>query len=668
MLRRHNESVVVYDPASKQLVVRNAPQEDKLDLTECPYCHRPLHDEETDRSHEGRSANPSTAASFASPEYFRMLHHSLPGSTDSSSPPSPRRRLVQPVRSGGATPAEPLPDAEFVGSSPVSPPSPHGISSSAFSPNYFQRFFVEERELGRGGKGVVLLVKHVLDGVSLGHFACKRVPVGDDHEWLEKVLVEVQLLQNLSHQNLVSYRHVWLEDVKLSNFAPTVPCAFILQQYCNMGDLHNYIYSNVKASNTMQQIRERIRRRSKSQPDPPQELHGPRKLQFEEIYSFFKDITSGLNHLHVSGYIHRDLKPSNCLLHDTGKELRVLVSDFGEVQTENMARKSTGATGTISYCAPEVLRRVHPSGAFGNFTTKSDVFSLGMILYFLCFAELPYSNADNLNEENEDLEQLRDEITSWVGLDDQRNMRPDLPDRLYKFLRRLLALNPSDRPSAEDILHGIKTGSGLEETANPRAKQGVNVFEERRNSSSRISPLDTPPSASPLPRTSRQAASTGFSRSSGPAQLRLSSLPTESSHLPSSEEDTENIATSPGGSLVLRARFPSPTKVQGVTQEMGPLAAQPTIAPYLRSPTFRHASKVVFLFAKILLISIPCMPLAARPTVASPFIGLAALDLYLINSGVGLSVMLFLVHSLLLFVFLRTGVLCVPKAKVWEEM
>jgi hypothetical protein len=46
---------------------------------------------------------------------------------------------------------------------------------------------VEEKELGRGGKGVVLLVRHVLDGVSLGHFACKRVPVGDDHEWLEKV-------------------------------------------------------------------------------------------------------------------------------------------------------------------------------------------------------------------------------------------------------------------------------------------------------------------------------------------------------------------------------------------------------------------------------------------------------------------------------------------------
>ncbi len=74
--------------------------------------------------------------------------------------------------------------------------------------------------LGKVEKRLVLLVKHVLDSVSLGHYACKRVPVGDDHEWLEKVLGEVQLLQHLSHQNLVSYRHVWLENAKISTFGP----------------------------------------------------------------------------------------------------------------------------------------------------------------------------------------------------------------------------------------------------------------------------------------------------------------------------------------------------------------------------------------------------------------------------------------------------------------
>lgn len=60
------------------------------------------------------------------------------------------------------------------------------IRRDSFVPGYFKTFFVEERELGRGGKGIVLLVRHEIDGLPLGHFACKRVPVGDDHAWLEK--------------------------------------------------------------------------------------------------------------------------------------------------------------------------------------------------------------------------------------------------------------------------------------------------------------------------------------------------------------------------------------------------------------------------------------------------------------------------------------------------
>jgi hypothetical protein len=54
-----------------------------------------------------------------------------------------------------------------VASSPA-PQAGHSIKKEAFSPNYFKRFFIEEKELGRGGKGVVLLVRHELDRVSLG--------------------------------------------------------------------------------------------------------------------------------------------------------------------------------------------------------------------------------------------------------------------------------------------------------------------------------------------------------------------------------------------------------------------------------------------------------------------------------------------------------------------
>ena len=290
---RSRGSVVVYDPESKQLVVRD----DKLDQAICPRCHRPFQDEVNGRPPPGHAAAPSpTATDFASTDYFRLLHHSLPGSAESSRPSSPSRRIPRVIagRLGSSpAPAGAPEGADFVSSAPAPDSGPHGISAAAFSPDYFRRFFLEERELGRGGKGVVLLVKHVLDGVALGEFACKRIPVGDDHEWLRRTLVEVQLLQGLSHPNLVSYRHVWLEDVQITNFGPSVPCAFVLQQYCNLGDLQNYVYGDLKAgdADSAGQLKQRRRRLSKHEPEPPK-APGPRRLHFEEIYSLFKDIVS----------------------------------------------------------------------------------------------------------------------------------------------------------------------------------------------------------------------------------------------------------------------------------------------------------------------------------------------------------------------------------------
>ena len=184
-----------------------------------------------------------------------------------------------------------------------------------------------------------------------------------------------------------------------------------------------------------------------------------RRMPLDEIFSFFKDVTSGLHHLHANGYVHRDLKPSNCLLHTDSQRTSVLVSDFGEVQAATATRASTGATGTISYCAPEVLKRDSPAHSFGNFTTKSDIFSLGLILYFMCFGRLPYIHAV-ADEADEDVDRLRAEIAAWPGFDDAVKIREDLPERLYKFLKRLLSIDPDQRPSTEEILQGIKTGTG----------------------------------------------------------------------------------------------------------------------------------------------------------------------------------------------------------------
>lgn len=525
----------------------------------------------------------------------------------------------------------------------------------------------------------MLLVKHVLDGVTLGHFACKRVPVGDDHEWLKKVLVEVQLLQYLSHQHLVSYRHVWLENYKLSNFGPSVPCAFILQQYCNAGDLHQYISNSVRTPESTQKLKERVRRLSKNQPEPPREIQG-RRLQFEEIYSFFKDITSGLNHLHVSGYIHRDLKPSNCLLHDGGKGLRVLVSDFGEVQVENMVRKSTGSTGTISYCAPEVLRREYPAGAYGNFTTKSDIFSLGMILYFLCFAKLPYQNANVYNEDQEVLNELREEITSWSGLHEERKLRPDLPEKLYTFLRRLLSLDPADRPSAEDILLGIKTGSGLDEITDSRPSSSGHTFDELRKSS-RISPIDpSRPETSALSSTTRKL-STGFARTGVPPKLRPSPYTSDRTRSSPMVEDEHSRPTSPEASLVLRRQFPShnlsPTKV--IKPREGPQLIEPPPPTGLIWRLYQgslgldeaarlRALRSVLLLLKIISVNAICTPIAPNVWIQFPLLILAALDVSMNSTSLYLSFILTVAHVAFLISFSSSNMLCVSQMNTWETL
>lgn len=734
---RHADSIVVLDPETNHLIPlsKNQGVEGRSHRNNlCPTCRRPWQGHPPGGTQNGGPSPPGEEPNFITNDYFHMLARSLPGSRQPSPPSSPRRRLAQPVRhtrptrSRLVTPitptAPPPPEAEFVSSRPA-PSTATGISSTAFAQDYFSKFFTVERELGRGGRGVVLLVQHTLDGVPLGHFACKRVPIGDDHSWLEKVLVEVQLLTQLSHQNLVSYRHVWLEDFQINAFSPTVPCAFILQQYCNGGDLHNYVCGDARSTTTTQQIKERFRRRSKGEAElPARKQNEMKKLQFDEIYSFFRDITAGLRFLHLHGFIHRDLKPSNCLLHRTGHETRVMVSDFGEAQYEYIARKSTGATGTISYCAPEVLIKESDDGPFGNFTFKSDIFSLGMILHFLCFANLPYKASDVLHEEREDIEKLREEIVTWDGFDDQKRLRPELPPELYAFLKRLLAFNPDLRPSAEDVNHGISTGR-LSDTfpgMGSRRRSSTRENPEDLTPGKRIQKLDTPTQGNSPNRTLHIGGEHGMaperprpftrSRSRERARTHRSKLsvdtaiedspdddeysdheangyrdtPDSSDHSPSHDQNLQS-------SVVLRPRpyvtsaLPSPTYNGNDTKhaELFPTSAERRPQLLLPGPHHQPSSPIVrflsrsiasstlravVLVVKLLSTLQPCMNQGMNAPVVYPLIGLAVFEFTLspLVYRAWTLVVLSAIHALTLGLALSNNVLCangLPRAS-WE--
>ncbi|RMD44213.1 hypothetical protein DV735_g787, partial [Chaetothyriales sp. CBS 134920] len=649
-----NEEIVVYrDPLTQRLAA--VPRHRDLDPrlrrpAECPTCHRTWNSTPPVPTPDIGLDAPAAEDAFMSQNYFQALAISLAGPSSPVLPPSPHRQLVQPVRSRLESPSSPPPaDAEFVRSSPApTSAGSNAISETAFSPGYFEKFFMVEKELGRGGRGIVLLVQHLLDGVPLGHFACKRLPIGDDHAWLEKVLIEVQVLTSLSHQNLVSYRHVWLEDFQINAFSPRVPCAFILQQYCNGGDLHNYVCSPAQITTSTQQLKERIRRRSKGEAERPIKPNEPRRLPFDQIYSFFSDITAGLRFLHMNGFIHRDLKPRNCLLHTVGNETRVLVSDFGEVQYENAARKSTGATGTVSYCAPEVLRRISADGPYGNFTTKSDIFSLGMILYFLCFASLPYVSANVLFEEREDVDKLRAEILEWTGFDDHRRLRPELPQQLYAFLKRLLSVDPDSRPSADDVNQGIIRGH-LSDTVPPLRRRRSSAAEEltpgrsswrQDNGSEAESSPWTAGIELDLGAALRHNNTRSHSRSR--ERSRLTQAPSAIVDDPDYDKaDSQASETElASASVILRPKHPLPSAANATHAGEDADVVQPLLLPpphervlwpsisnLLHSEISSTALRGLILVVKLMTALQPCMAQGLNVAVVYPLITLAAIEM-----------------------------------------
>ncbi|RQM08433.1 hypothetical protein DH86_00000445 [Scytalidium sp. 3C] len=178
---RHDDAVVIRDPQTQQLVLRDASR--KLSLTaDCPTCHRPLRNSSPERQ-PSPHRHDSIPTTFISPKYFRMLQDAHDGGGNDIPPSSPIRRLVEPIpalSSGTSSASSAAGDAEFIASTPEPGTTTHNIRKDAFSPNYFKRFFIVEKELGRGGKGVVMLVRHELDRVSLGRVSYNKIIVAGD--------------------------------------------------------------------------------------------------------------------------------------------------------------------------------------------------------------------------------------------------------------------------------------------------------------------------------------------------------------------------------------------------------------------------------------------------------------------------------------------------------
>ncbi len=125
---------------------------------------------------------------------------------------------------------------------------------------------------------------------------------------------------------------------------------------------------------------------------PVTEFCDRRGLDIAHRLEMFLQICEGVQHAHQKGVIHRDLKPNNLMVADYQGQMLVKVIDFGIAKSMDPGRGDTGSTrmgvpiGTPAYMSPE-----QAAGDLAAVDTRSDVYSLGVVLYRLITHDLPIS-------------------------------------------------------------------------------------------------------------------------------------------------------------------------------------------------------------------------------------------------------------------------------------
>ena len=109
---------------------------------------------------------------------------------------------------------------------------------------------------------------------------------------------------------------------------------------------------------------------------------GQNILPIETIIPLYGQVCSALDHAHQNGIVHRDIKPANIMVLANGL---VKVTDFGIAKMVSMGMTQTGRVlGTPNYMSPEQVKGRQVDG-------RSDIFSLGIILYDLVTGEMPFA-------------------------------------------------------------------------------------------------------------------------------------------------------------------------------------------------------------------------------------------------------------------------------------
>jgi len=172
------------------------------------------------------------------------------------------------------------------------------------------------------------------------------------------------------------------------------------------------------------------------------------KLTREDRFRISCQTVSAVHYMHTLGLLHRDLKPANILLDELNN---VKLADFGFTMMLPVGLVIDGDScpGTITYMAPEVLLGK-------GFTFSSEVYSLGLILYFIFMGSQPLEMMDDPEIEAlyrsgraPDLTYTeKDFFNKAEG--DEAQVRPH--EDIFKIIQQCCSFNPAARPTIDELL------------------------------------------------------------------------------------------------------------------------------------------------------------------------------------------------------------------------
>ena len=162
----------------------------------------------------------------------------------------------------------------------------------------------------------------------------------------------------------------------------------------------------------------------------PRDYAEAKRLNMRERLQMMVKICDGVHHAHQRGLIHRDLKPGNILVDETGQPK---ILDFGVARVTDSDARATLQTnmgqliGTLAYMSPEQAL-ADPL----DIDTRSDVYSLGVILYELLSGRLPYTISKKVHEA---IQAIREEDPARLSTSN-RMFRGDIETIVTKALEK----------------------------------------------------------------------------------------------------------------------------------------------------------------------------------------------------------------------------------------